>query len=313
MAKKRMRAKARRVSLASLRPGGLFCISIRGAPKRIDDLAKCPSRIINAPMTRDTNSAISGLLAVMRRLRDPQSGCPWDREQDFRTIAPYTIEEAYEVAGAIDDEDWAALKDELGDLLFQVVFHAQMADERGLFGFDDVAEAITDKMLRRHPHVFADMKGIDSAAAQTNAWEEHKARERATRRQGILDDVPAALPALLRAVKLQRRASRVGFDWDSAPKVVEKIAEEAGEIVQAHKDGASLAKVEDEVGDLLFAVANLARHMGVDPEAALRSTNAKFVRRFREIEAALAKEDRTPSDASLSEMEGLWQAAKAKE
>jgi ATP diphosphatase len=264
-------------------------------------------------MSQDAKQSIDELLAIMRRLRDAQSGCPWDREQSFRTIAPYTIEEAYEVAGAIEDEDWPALKEELGDLLFQVVFHAQMADERGYFDFDDVVRAIADKMLRRHPHVFADLKGVDTAAAQTTAWEEHKSRERAAKQHGILDDVPAALPALLRALKLQNRAARVGFDWDSAPKVVDKIAEEAAEIVEAQANGAPREKLEDEIGDLLFAVANLARHLGVDPEAALRSTNSKFIRRFREIESALAKQDRTLSDASLAEMEQLWQAAKAKE
>ncbi|HTT82785.1 MAG TPA: nucleoside triphosphate pyrophosphohydrolase [Rhizomicrobium sp.] len=264
-------------------------------------------------MTENTKRAITELLAIMRRLRDPKSGCPWDREQTFGTIAPYTIEEAYEVAGAIEDEDWPALKEELGDLLFQVVFHAQMADERGLFDFGDVAGAIAGKMRRRHPHVFAAAQGIDTASAQTIAWEEHKSRERAAKQHGLLDDVPAALPALLRALKLQQRAARVGFDWDSATRVVEKIAEEAAEIAEARDGGAAPEKLEDEIGDLLFAVANLARHMGVDPEAALRSTNAKFMRRFRQIESALAKQDRTLSDASLAEMEDLWQAAKAKE
>ncbi len=264
-------------------------------------------------MTDDAKQAITELLTIMRRLRDPHSGCPWDREQSFGSIAPYTIEEAYEVAGAIEDEDWGALKEELGDLLFQVVFHAQMADERGLFDFEGVARSIADKMLRRHPHVFAGAQGIDTASAQTTAWEEHKSRERAAKRHGILDDVPAALPALLRALKLQNRAARVGFDWDSAPKVVEKIAEEAAEIVEAQASGAAPEKLEDEIGDLLFAVANLARHLGVDPEAALRSTNAKFIRRFGEIEIALAKQDRTMSEASLAEMEDLWHAAKANE
>jgi ATP diphosphatase len=264
-------------------------------------------------MTENTNHTITELLEIMQRLRDPQSGCPWDREQDFRTIAPYTIEEAYEVAGAIEEENWPALKEELGDLLFQVVFHAQMAEERALFDFDGVARAIIDKMRRRHPHVFAGAGGIDTASAQTTAWEEHKSRERAAKRHGILDDVPTALPALLRALKLQNRAARVGFDWDSAPKVIEKIAEEAAEIVEAQTAGAPREKLEDEIGDLLFAVANLARHLGVDPEAALRSTNSKFVRRFGAIEAALAGQGRTPANASLSEMEDLWQAAKAKE
>ncbi|HEX4160734.1 MAG TPA: nucleoside triphosphate pyrophosphohydrolase [Rhizomicrobium sp.] len=264
-------------------------------------------------MSQDAKQSIDELLAIIRRLRDPQSGCPWDREQNFRSIAPYTIEEAYEVGGAIEEEDWPALKEELGDLLFQVVFHAQMADERGLFDFGDVVRAIADKMLRRHPHVFADLKGIDTAAAQTTAWEEHKSRERAAKQHGILDDVPVALPALLRALKLQNRAARVGFDWESASKVVEKIAEEAAEIVDAQAHGAAPEKLEDEIGDLLFAVGNLARHLNVDPEVALRSTNAKFVRRFRQIETALAKQHRSLSEASLAEMEALWQAAKAKE
>lgn len=249
----------------------------------------------------------------MRRLRDPQRGCPWDREQNFASIAPYTIEEAYEVAGAIEDEDWAALKEELGDLLLQIVFHAQMADEKGLFDFADVAQGISEKMRRRHPHVFAELAGIDTAAAQTAAWEDHKAAERASDKRGILDGVTAALPALLRALKLQSRAARVGFDWDSAPRVVEKIAEEAAEIVEAQQAGAGPEKLADEVGDLLFAVANLARHLKVDPETALRSTNSKFTRRFGEIEAALAKEGRSVADASLAEMEALWQAAKANE
>jgi ATP diphosphatase len=268
---------------------------------------------LNARMSEDVTRAMAELLAIMRRLRDPKSGCPWDLEQDFRSIAPYTIEEAYEVAGAIEDENWPALKEELGDLLLQVVFHAQMASERGLFDFADVANAISDKMIRRHPHVFADQSGIESASAQTAAWEEHKARERGARAHGVLDDVPTALPALLRALKLQQRASRVGFDWESAPKVVEKIAEEAAEIAEAQASGAPREKLEDEIGDLLFAVANLARHLAIDPESALRSTNAKFIRRFREIEAALAKQNRALTDASLDEMEALWQAAKAQE
>ena len=264
-------------------------------------------------MMDDKNAAVTALLDIMSRLRDPQSGCPWDREQTFATIAPYTIEEAYEVAGAIEEKDWPSLKEELGDLLLQVVFHAQMAREQGLFDFQDVARSIADKMRRRHPHVFGEGTRIETASAQTVAWEEHKSRERAGRQLGLLDDVPLALPALLRAIKLQQRAAGVGFDWDSAPKVVEKIAEEAAELVQAQQSGASRARLEDEVGDILFAVANLARHLGVDPEAALRSTNAKFIRRFSQIETALAKEGRGPADASLAEMEKLWQAAKTNE
>ncbi|MDE2631428.1 MAG: nucleoside triphosphate pyrophosphohydrolase, partial [Alphaproteobacteria bacterium] len=246
---------------------------------------------------------IESLLEIMRRLR---AGCPWDREQTFETIAPYTIEEAYEVAGAIEDADWAHLKDELGDLLFQVVFHARMAEERGLFDFGDVVGAITAKMIARHPHVFGDKTVPESAAAQTVAWEEHKRGERAAKPGGILDDVPRALPALLRAEKLQKRAGSVGFDWESAPKVVEKIAEEAGEIAEAQAAGAPAHKLEEEVGDLLFAVANLARHLKVGPEKALRAANAKFVLRFRAIEAGLAARGTTPADASLEEMEALW-------
>jgi ATP diphosphatase len=276
-------------------------------------LATGTGRLFNMGMSNDPNGAIAELLAIMRRLRDPERGCPWDREQSFATIAPYTIEEAYEVAGAIEECDWPSLKEELGDLLLQVVFHAQMAEEQELFDFASVARAISDKMLRRHPHVFADAAGIDTATAQTAAWEEHKARERAGKGTGLLEDVAPALPALLRALKLQSRAATVGFDWDSAPKVVEKIAEEAGEIVEAQSSGAGTEKISEEIGDLLFAVANLARHLGVDPEAALRSTNTKFVRRFGEIEAALAKQDRALQDASLAEMESLWQAAKARE
>jgi MazG family protein len=260
-----------------------------------------------------SNPDIATLLDIMRRLRAPDGGCPWDIEQTFATIAPYTIEEAYEVAGAIEDEDWPALKDELGDFLFQVVFHAQLASEQNLFDFHDVVGAIVDKMIRRHPHVFADRAGIETAHAQTLAWEEHKKKERAAKALGLLDDVPRALPALLRAVKLQKRAASVGFDWDSAPKVVEKIAEEAQEIVEAQAAGADAAKLEEELGDLLFAVANLARHLKIDPETALRSANAKFVRRFGYIERALALRGTKPADATLDEMEALWQDAKSKE
>jgi ATP diphosphatase len=258
------------------------------------------------PPTRD----IAALLEIMRALRNPETGCPWDIAQDFASIAPYTIEEAYEVAGAIEDQDWTALKDELGDLLLQVVYHARMAQERGLFDFGDVVGAITDKMIRRHPHVFGDGAAIGSAAAQTVAWEDHKKKERAEKLGGVLDDVPRALPALLRALKLQKRLATVGFDWDSAPKVLEKVIEEAHEIVEAQESGAPLEKIEDEIGDLLFVIANLARHLKIDPENALRGTNAKVVRRFEFIEKSLAAEGRTPGAASLDEMEALWQRAK---
>ncbi|HEY1709645.1 MAG TPA: nucleoside triphosphate pyrophosphohydrolase [Rhizomicrobium sp.] len=250
----------------------------------------------------------------MRRLRDPKTGCPWDIEQTFATIAPYTIEEAYEVSGAIEAEDWASLKDELGDLLFQVVYHARMAEELGRFDFADVVNAISAKMVRRHPHVFGDSVKIGSAAEQTVAWDEHKRREREGKAlTGILDDVPTALPALLRAVKLQRRAAKVGFDWDNAAKVLDKLAEESAEIVEAQQAGADPTKLEEEMGDLLFVAVNLARHLNVEPESALRRANAKFVRRFKAIEAALAKEERTPAEATLDEMEALWQAAKKDE
>ncbi len=256
---------------------------------------------------------IAALLEIMARLRNPAGGCPWDREQTFATIAPYTIEEAYEVAGTIEDEDWAHLKEELGDLLFQVVFHARMAEERGLFAFPDVVDAIVSKMISRHPHVFGGAQTPETSAAQTTAWEELKRKERALKHSSLLDDVPRALPALTRAEKLQKRAGSVGFDWESAPKVVEKIAEEAGEIAEAQAAGADPAKLEEEVGDLLFVVANLARHLKVDPEKALRGANAKFVRRFKYIEAGLAKVGRTPDGASLEEMEALWQEAKKNE
>jgi nucleoside triphosphate diphosphatase len=262
---------------------------------------------------KDTGD-IQELLAIMRRLRDPDGGCPWDLEQDFSTIAPYTIEEAYEVASAIEAKDSAALKDELGDLLFQVVFHAQMAADAKLFAFPDVVRAICDKMVRRHPHVFA-AGGAKTPEAVTVAWDEIKRRERAAKQaspMSLLDDVPRALPALMRAVKLQNRAAQVGFDWPSAITVTDKIAEESRELAEAVASGKT-DKVAEEFGDLVFAMANLARHLKVDPEDALRAANAKFVRRFKAIESGLAAEGRTPEDASLEEMEALWQKAKGEE
>ena len=248
------------------------------------------------------------LVEIMRVLRAP-GGCPWDRDQSFATIAPYTIEEAYEVASAIEEQDWTSLPGELGDLLFQAVFHAQMASEAGLFDFGDVIEAVTTKMIRRHPHVFGDEEARASPADQKANWESLKARERKAKAQhGVQDDVPSALPALVRAEKLQKRASSVGFDWNNAEHVLAKIAEEAREVVEAPTQ----ADRAEELGDLLFVVANLARHLKVDPEAALRAANAKFTRRFRHIEASLAAKGSSPAAATLEEMEALWQDAKAK-
>jgi MazG family protein len=249
---------------------------------------------------------IAMLLEVMKRLRE---GCPWDRVQTFDTIAPYTIEEAYEVASAIAEKDFAALPGELGDLLFQIVFHARMAEEEGRFDFGSVVEAVTAKMIRRHPHVFGDDVAKADAAAQKDFWEKLKEGERtASGQTSLLDDVASALPALTRAEKLQRRASSIGFDWNNAHLVLDKLAEEAREVLAAENQD----EREDEIGDLLFVVANLARHLKVDPEAALRRANAKFTRRFRHIEAALAARGVKPGDASLEEMEALWQDAKAR-
>jgi ATP diphosphatase len=260
---------------------------------------------------------LSRLLDIMARLRDPEHGCPWDRVQSFSTIAPYTIEEAYEVADACERDDPVALKEELGDLLFQVVFHARMAEEAGLFGFNDIAAAIADKMLRRHPHVFGDAS-IADAAAQTAAWEEHKAAERhakaaATRqRPSALDGVAVALPALSRAEKLQRRAARVGFDWPDSAPVLDKIDEEVGELRQAMSQADS-ARIADEIGDLLFAVVNLARHVTTDPEQSLRGACRKFERRFRRVETRLAEAGTSVEAASLDAMEAEWRRVKAEE
>src|SRR5207237_7716705 len=241
------------------------------------------------------------LLAIMARLRDPAQGVPWDGEQDFATIDPYTIEEVYEVADAIERGDMASLKDELGDLLFQVVFHARMAEEMGLFGFDDVAEAIADKMERRHPHVFGDVK-IASVAAQNEAWEAHKAAERHASggAESVLDGVALALPALLRAGKISRRAARIGFDWPDARAVIPKLAEEIAELEAELDQGGDPAVVQEEMGDLLFAAANLARKLNIEPETALRQATAKFERRFRRVEA-LAAEPRSGRDLDALE------------
>jgi MazG family protein len=258
--------------------------------------------------------ALADLLAVMGRLRDKDAGCPWDVEQSFATIAPYTIEEAYEVADAIARDDLEALRDELGDLLLQVVYHAQMASEIDRFDFNDVVDAITRKMIRRHPHVFGDADR--DAFLTTNLWQRIKAEEKAERgkeRGSRLDDVALALPALSRAVKLQKRAAEVGFDWPSRTPVIEKAEEEIAELKSAIGDTRSGTKVAEEFGDFLFVMANFARHLQIDPEAALRQANAKFVRRFKNIEAALAEDGRKPEDATLEEMDQLWGEAKAAE
>jgi nucleoside triphosphate diphosphatase len=253
---------------------------------------------------------VEALLEVMRRLRDPERGCPWDLAQTFATIAPYTLEEAFEVADAIERDDLEALREELGDLLFQVVFHARLAEEQGAFTFADVARGLADKMRRRHPHVFGAGEVAD-AAAQTVAWETHKARERAGRQQGTLDGVPLGLPALARAQKLGRRAARVGFDWPDADAVREKIREETQELEDAiaGRDRAPEA-VDEEFGDLLFTMVNLARHLDVDAEGALRRASLKFERRFREVEVRLDASGRTPEEAGPAELERLWSQVK---
>jgi ATP diphosphatase len=255
-------------------------------------------------------AALPRLLAIMARLRDPERGCPWDIEQTWATIAPYTIEEAHEVADAIDRQAWGELKGELGDLLLQVVYYAQMGAEEGRFTFDDIAQAIGDKMVDRHPHVFGTDSREKTAEQQTADWERLKAAERGPAR--VLDGIAMGLPALTRAVKLQKRAARVGFDWPSTDQVVAKIAEEAAELVEA-RDRLTQAQVAEEMGDLLFVMANLARHLKVDPEAALRAANAKFTRRFARIEDWLAEDGRTPDRSDLAEMDALWNRAKAAE
>jgi MazG family protein len=266
----------------------------------------------------ERQSPIERLLWVMARLRDPERGCPWDLEQNFATIAPYTIEEAYEVADAIARGDLDHLEDELGDLLLQVVYHAQMAKEADLFDFDRVAAAIAEKMVRRHPHVFG-AATIENARAQSHAWEALKANEREDRAGSrgdahrLLADVPQALPALMRAAKLQKRAARVGFDWPEAAQVLAKLEEEIGELRTELAAPADMGRLSEEIGDLLFAAVNLARHLEVDAEAALRASNAKFERRFGRIEDALRARGRRLEDASLAEMEALWQEAKAAE
>jgi nucleoside triphosphate diphosphatase len=265
------------------------------------------------------SSDIARLIEIMAALRTPGTGCPWDLEQDFTTIAPYTIEEAYEVADAIQRGDFDDLRDELGDLLLQVVFHARMAQEAGRFGFGDVVQAITEKLVRRHPHVFGDTRDLTPDAVKL-LWDQVKSREKAARAAlrgtepdaGALAGVPATLPALTRALKLQQKAGKVGFDWNDPHAVLAKIREEADEISAALASG-DRAGAAAETGDLLFAAVNLARHLGADPEAALRATNRKFERRFAFIEDALAARGKTPEQSSLEEMDALWNAAKAAE
>jgi tetrapyrrole methylase family protein/MazG family protein/ATP diphosphatase len=268
------------------------------------------------PAPPETLRPIDRLLEIMARLRDPADGCPWDLDQTFGTVAPYTVEEAYEVADAIERNDLSELRDELGDLLFQVVFHARMAEERGAFAFDDVVGAINAKMVRRHPHVFAD-ETYASLDHQKQGWEALKAAERASKgaardRASLLDDIPVGLPALTRAVKLSKRAAGVGFVWPDISHVVAKLHEEIGEL-EAEIAAGELEKARQEMGDVLFVVANLARTLDVDPEDSLRYTNAKFTRRFQHIEARLAERGKTPDQSDLAEMDALWDEAKAAE
>jgi ATP diphosphatase len=274
--------------------------------------------MIDRVSSDSASTAFSKLLAIMARLRDPNTGCPWDVAQSFRTIVPHTIEEAYEVADAIEQDDMEGLKGELGDLLFQTVFYAQMARETGTFSMADVIEALNAKMVNRHPHVFGD-QAIADAAEQTHAWERQKAEERAAaaaaagRKPSALDGVTGCLPALTRAEKLQKRAARVGFDWPEPSQVLDKIVEEAAEIRTALEEGAPKEAAAEEIGDLLFAVVNLARHLEIDSETALRAANRKFERRFRRVEDLLAAQGKEPAGSTLDEMEEAWTRVKVGE
>jgi len=256
-------------------------------------------------------TTIDSLLEIMARLRDPESGCPWDLEQDFKSIAPYTLEEAYEVVDAIDRDDRASLQDELGDLLFQVAFHAQMASEAGWFDFQDVVAGVCRKMTRRHPHVFAD-EVIENSEAQTRAWEAHKEKERGAD-ASALDGVPLALPALTRACKIQKRASRVGFDWPSLHGVAEKVEEELEELREEINNKSDAVKLADESGDLLFAAVNMVRHAGVNPEFALHQANSKFTRRFHQVEAFCEEAGQSVTETSLDTLDLYWEKAKRSE
>lgn len=264
-------------------------------------------------LVMNPDGGLPRLLEIMARLRDPETGCPWDIAQDFSNIAPYTIEEAHEVADAIARQAWGELEGELGDLLLQTVYHSQMAEEAGLFSFETVTKAISDKMVARHPHVFGDESRDKTPDQQTADWEKIKAAERAGRAEGgVLDGVALGLPALTRALKLQKRAARVGFDWPSTAEVLDKIIEESRELVEA-RDTLSQTEVAEEFGDLMFVMANLGRHLNLDPEACLRDANAKFTRRFQRIEALLASIGKVPQDSDLAEMDALWNQAKAEE
>jgi len=263
----------------------------------------------------EQNGGMPRLLEIMRRLRDPKTGCPWDIEQTFETIAPYTIEEAYEVADAISQGDWPELESELGDLLLQVVYHAEIGSERNVFDFQSIADAISNKMINRHPHVFGAESRDKSAKQQTRDWEKIKAAERAEK-SGVavrtLDGVALGLPALMRAIKLQKRAARVGFDWPSTINVLDKIAEETAELVEAAAES-DMDHMAEEFGDLLFVMVNLGRHLGLDAETNLRQANQKFIRRFNMVEDALHANGSDPAHSNLAEMDMLWDAAKAAE
>jgi ATP diphosphatase len=267
------------------------------------------------------DAELARLLEIMRRLRDPAEGCPWDRAQSFATIAPYTIEEAYEVADAIARDDLVALRDELGDLLFQVVYHARLAEEIGAFGFAEVAAGIGDKLVRRHPHLFDAAAGIATARDQSARWEQHKSDEKAAAKAArrdatpgsVLDDLALALPALTRGHKLGKRVARVGFDWPDHAGAFDKVIEEVGELRREHEQRAPQARLHDEFGDLLFALCNVARKLELDPESALRDANLKFERRFRAVEKALAARGKTPGSSTLEEMDAIWDEVKRAE
>ena len=259
-------------------------------------------------------NALDRLLGIMKTLRDPQNGCPWDRQQTFATIAPYTLEETYEVLDAIQREDFADLRGELGDLLFQIVFYAQMASEQGQFNFDDICHAISDKMERRHPHIFADAQPADGEQRMAQ-WEQTKEAERAEKAQhSALDDIPDALPALMKAYKIQKRCSTVGFDWNSLGPVLAKVYEEIDEVMhEAQQAVVDEEKLEEEIGDLLFATVNLSRHLGKKAETALQKANRKFERRFRQVEQIIADQGLAMNDATLEQMEAAWQQIKHRE